>query len=61
MGLCVHEKPFLNRFNEETLKENMVVTIEPAVYLPHSFGVRLESMVIIKEKGAEIIDGIFSR
>lgn len=57
IGISVHEKPFLNPYNREVLKENMVLTIEPAVYLPGKFGIRLESIVIIRKNGAEVIDG----
>lgn len=57
VGLEVHEKPFLNPHNEDVLKENMVVTIEPAIYLPNKYGVRLESMVLVKTKKAEVLDG----
>jgi Xaa-Pro aminopeptidase len=61
IGLCVHEEPYLNPHNEELLKENMVLTIEPAVYLPGKFGVRLESMIVIKHNRAEVIDGALYR
>jgi Xaa-Pro aminopeptidase len=51
VGLSVHEPPFLNRYNEERLEEGMVLTLEPAIYLPGKFGVRIEDMVCVKEKG----------
>lgn len=57
VGLEVHEKPFLNPYSEDILKENMIVTIEPAIYLPNKYGVRLESMVLVKSKRAEVLDG----
>ena len=55
IGLSVHEPPFLNRFNTQRLKEGMVVTIEPAVYLSGKFGIRLEDMVLVKKNKAEIL------
>ena len=56
VGLEVHELPSLNAENEEILKEGMVVTIEPGIYLPGRFGIRQESMVAVKSRGAEILD-----
>ncbi|MBN2483315.1 MAG: aminopeptidase P family protein [Candidatus Omnitrophica bacterium] len=59
VGLCVHELPYLSPHARGVLRENMVVTVEPAVYLPGKLGIRLESMVLVKNKGAEVIDGNF--
>lgn len=61
VGLCVHERPYLNSLNEEILKENMVVTVEPALYLPGKFGVRLETMVVVKSHKGEVIDDHLNR
>ena len=57
VGLEVHEKPFISPKSEDIIKENMVFTIEPAIYFPHKFGIRLESIVKVNSQGAEIIDG----
>ncbi|GAB1475371.1 Xaa-Pro dipeptidase [Bacillota bacterium] len=51
VGLEIHEAPTLNSKSEETLKENMVVTIEPGIYLPKEFGVRIEDLAIITHSG----------
>ncbi len=51
VGLEIHEAPTLNRKSEEVLKENMVVTVEPGIYLPGEFGVRIEDLAIIQPKG----------
>ena len=59
IGLDVHEKPFLSPKSEDILEENMVVTIEPAVYIPHKFAIRIESMIRVTDSGAEIIDETF--
>lgn len=48
IGLDVHESPRLERF-----KENMVITIEPGLYLPNKGGVRLEEMVLVTKNGGE--------
>lgn len=59
VGLCVHEAPYISPQSDDILKENMVVTVEPAVYVPGEFGIRLESMVVVKGPKAEVIDGNF--
>ncbi|WP_017981014.1 M24 family metallopeptidase [Methanocaldococcus villosus] len=51
VGLEVHENP---NFRENiTLKENMVITIEPGIYIKDKFGVRLEDMYLIKKNKAK--------
>ena len=51
VGLEVHEPPSLSPKGEHTLKAGMVVTIEPGVYIPGAFGVRIEDMVAVTENG----------
>lgn len=55
VGLQVHEWPRLGPGSEDVLPSNCVVTIEPGVYLPHRFGVRLEDMVSVHEETAECL------
>jgi len=57
IGLEVHEDPHLSSRNKEKLSESMVFTIEPAIYLPHKFGIRIEDMVMVNKKGCEVISG----
>ena len=57
VGLAVHEKPGLRRQGPTVLEENMVVTIEPGIYLPGVGGVRLENMVRITKNGCEVLNG----
>jgi Xaa-Pro aminopeptidase len=53
VGLAVHEAPSLNRRSRKKLAANMVVTVEPGIYLPGWGGVRLENMVIVRPAGCE--------
>ena len=57
VGLEIHEAPRLSQTNKAVLREGMVITIEPAVYLPNKFGIRLEEMVLVTRKGCEVLSG----
>ncbi len=58
VGIAVHEAPAINSVSEEFLKENMVLTVEPGIYLPNIGGVRLEDMVLITRENAQILTRI---
>lgn len=47
IGLDVHEPPWLRMKNEEVLRKNMTVTVEPGIYLENKFGVRIEDSIIV--------------
>lgn len=51
VGINVHEPPYARRGSDEVLKENMTLTIEPGIYIPDKFGVRIEDLIIIKKEG----------
>lgn len=51
VGIEVHEHPFIKKFNNEPLAVGNVVTVEPGVYLPGKFGIRLEDCGVITENG----------
>ena len=51
VGMEIHEAPYVSYRNDATLKENMVVTNEPGIYLPGKFGVRIEDTVQITKFG----------
>lgn len=53
VGLNIHELPNLGIEKPYRLKENMITTIEPGIYLPKNFGVRIEDMLIITRTGAQ--------
>jgi Xaa-Pro aminopeptidase len=59
VGLEIHEGPRIaGRVpgkQEQVLEPGMVITIEPGVYLPDSFGVRIEDMVLVTERGREVL------
>ena len=51
VGLEIHEKPFMGPRGTNLLKSGMVVTVEPGIYIPELYGVRIEDMVLLKEDG----------
>ena len=51
VGLEIHEPPYISYKNDTLLKENMVVTDEPGIYVPGKFGVRIEDTVQITKFG----------
>ena len=55
VGLAVHEGPRASRLSEDTFEAGMSLTVEPGIYLPGEFGVRIEDLVIIGQDGIEIL------
>jgi Xaa-Pro aminopeptidase len=51
IGLKIHLKPRLSYLSQEVLAENMIITIEPGIYLPGKFGVRIEDNLVVKKNG----------
>ncbi|MDH3677110.1 MAG: aminopeptidase P family protein [Nitrosopumilus sp.] len=50
IGLEVHEVPTVSYRSETQLKENMAITVEPGIYIPNKFGIRIEDSLIVKQK-----------
>jgi Xaa-Pro dipeptidase len=50
VGLEIHEKPSLSKNDEGILEKDMVVTVEPGIYLEGEFGIRIEDMILIKNR-----------
>ena len=50
IGLDVHELPTISHKSKTKLKQNMAITVEPGIYIPNKFGVRIEDSLIVKDK-----------
>jgi Xaa-Pro aminopeptidase/Xaa-Pro dipeptidase len=55
LGLEIHESPRVSSQSSEILEKNMLITIEPGIYIPGWGGIRIEDTVIVKDGGCEII------
>lgn len=55
VGLSVHEPPSITSEGEGVLESHMVFTIEPGIYMPGEFGIRIEDMVVIEGNTVEIL------
>ncbi len=55
-GLNIHELPFIKKESEAVLKTNMVITIEPGLYIPGWGGMRVEDSILVCEEGSESLN-----
>ncbi|MFH1367904.1 MAG: Xaa-Pro peptidase family protein [Elusimicrobiota bacterium] len=60
LGIEVHEPPRLSAADATVLRTGMFVTVEPGIYLPGKFGVRHEDLLLVKEKGNEVMTDDFN-
>ncbi len=58
IGLSVHEPPDVSAVNPLVCQPGMVFSIEPGVYLPGRFGVRVEDLVAVTEDGCETLNAL---
>ena len=56
LGMDIHENPSLSLRDQTVLEKNMLVTVEPGIYLEGEFGVRIEDIVLVDKKGKLIGD-----
>jgi Xaa-Pro aminopeptidase len=55
VGLEVHEAPTVSARSTDYLEEGMIITVEPGIYIPGKWGVRIEDTVLVERDGCEII------
>ena len=55
IGLDIHELPIISPRSKTIIEEGMVFSIEPGIYIPQKYGVRIEDLVVIEQNGARIL------
>lgn len=51
IGLFAHQRPFIKADSEDVLEENMVITVEPGIYIPDWGGIRIGDELLVKKDG----------
>ena len=60
VGLDIHEAPRLSSQSTGILEAGMIITVEPGVYIPGQFGIRVEDMVLVTKEGCEVLSGYYN-
>jgi len=55
VGLETHELPTISIFNENRIDKNQVLTIEPGIYVPKKYGLRIEDTILVEENGTKTL------
>ncbi len=58
VGIEVHEAPRLSQRSQDDLVAGNIVTVEPGVYLPGKFGVRIEDLVAVTDQGCDVLTSL---
>lgn len=56
IGLALHEPPDVSSVTEEIMETGMTFSVEPGIYLPGKFGVRIEDLVVVTNDGVEVLN-----
>ena len=55
VGLDIHEMPYISKKSDTIIEDGMVYTIEPGIYIPGDFGIRIEDMVAMVDGKAKVL------
>ncbi len=55
VGVDIHEAPTVNSSSEDVLKKNMIITVEPGVYIEGLYGARVEDLIVVENDGCSVL------